>query len=154
MNKLHLTSSMLFLMFLLFLIFSCGKFAEPIDYGHDECEYCRMLITDNKYGAELITEKGKIYKYDSIECLINYALTENLIGDNEVRILVSDFSNPGNFTDARTAFYLHNDEYRSPMGLNTMAFSEESKLTVFESENGGSRLSWIEVVELTKQKDN
>ena len=145
---------MLILMFLLFLIFSCGKVEEPINYGHDECEYCRMLITDNKYGAELITGKGKVYKYDSIECLINYALVENLIGNNEVRMLVSDFSDPGNFADARSAFYLHNDEYRSPMGLNTMAFSEESKLTVFESENGGSRLSWIEVVELTKQKDN
>lgn len=145
---------MLFLLFFMLFVFSCGKVAEPINYGHDECEYCRMLITDNKYGAELITEKGKVYKFDSIECLINYALVENLIGNNEVRMLVSDFINPGNFADARRAFYLHNDEYRSPMGLNTMAFGEESKLKVFESENGGNRLSWIEVVELTKQKDN
>lgn len=154
MNKLLLISSMLFLLFLMLFIFSCGKIAEPINYGHDECEYCRMLITDNKYGTELITEKGKVYKFDSIECLINYALVENLIGNNEVRMLVSDFANPGNFADARRAFYLHNDEYRSPMGLNVMAFGEESKLNVFESENDGSQLSWMEVVELTKQKNN
>jgi copper chaperone NosL len=141
-------------MFLLFLIFSCGKGEEPINYGNDECEYCRMLITDNKYGGELITEKGKIYKFDSIECLINYTLVENLIGHKEVRLLVSDFSNPGNFTDTRAAFYLHNDDFRSPMGLNVMAFAEESMLKSFESENGGRRLSWFDVIELTKQKDN
>lgn len=154
MNKLNLKSSLIYFLFLLFLFVSCGKDAEPINYGHDECEYCRMLITDNKYGAELITEKGKIYKYDSIECLINYALVENMIGDNEVTMLVSDFSNPEYFTDARKAFYLHNNDFRSPMGLNVMAFSGESKLKSFESENGGNRHSWIDVIELTKQKDN
>lgn len=138
----------------LLLLVSCGGEPEPINYGHDECEYCRMLITDDKYGAELITDKGKVYKFDSIECLINYALVENLIGNNEVTMLVDDFSNPGNFTDARTAFYLHNDEFRSPMGLNVMAFSDESKLSNFRSKNGGSSLSWIDVIELTKQKDN
>ena len=154
MNKLHQISSLLFIMFLLFLIFSCGKDAEPINYGHDECEYCRMLITDNKYGAELITEKGKVYKFDSVECLINYALVENLIGNNEITMLVSDFSNPGNFTDARTAFYLHNNQFRSPMGLNVMAFGTKDKRSGFKNENGGNQFLWIDVIELTKQKDN
>lgn len=138
----------------LFLLSSCGSEPEPINYGHDECEYCRMLITDNKYGAELITDKGKVYKYDSIECLINYALAENLIGNNEVKMLVCDFTNPGNFTDARAAFFLQNNNFRSPMGLNVMAFGEENNRSNFGKDNGGSRLSWIEVIELTKQKDN
>ena len=113
-----------------------------------------MLITDNKYGAELITDKGKVYKYDSIECLINYALAENQIGNNQVKMLVSDFSNPGNFTDVRKAYYLQNNDFRSPMGLNVMAFDAEENRTSFEKENGGTRLFLIDVIELTKQKDN
>jgi len=154
MNKLPLLNLLISLFIILFLLNSCGGKPEPINYGHDECEYCRMLITDNKYGAELITEKGKVYKYDSIECLINYALVENIIGDNDVTMLVSDFSNPGHFTDARTAFYLYNNQFRSPMGLNVLAVAEKNKLTDFETENDGSRLSWFDVIELTKQKDN
>jgi copper chaperone NosL len=154
MNKLSITYFLVVLFIILLLIVSCGGEPEPINYGHDECEYCKMLITDNKYGAELITEKGKIYKYDSIECLVNYALVENLIGNNKVTMLVDDFSNLGKFTDARTAFYLHNDEFRSPMGLNVMAFSAEEKRSNFRLENGGNKLSWIDVIELTKQKDN
>ncbi|MBT8380340.1 MAG: nitrous oxide reductase accessory protein NosL [Ignavibacteria bacterium] len=154
MTRSKIISSTLFLVLTIILFVSCGSEPEPINYGHDECEYCRMLITDNKYGAELITKKGKIYKYDSIECLINYSLVENLLGDNEVTMLVDDFSNPGNFTDARTSSYLHNDNFRSPMGLNVMAFSTEEQRSNFAKENAGSKLSWIEVIELTKQKDN
>ncbi len=140
--------------FLLFFIASCASEPEPIDYGNDECEYCRMLITDDKYGAELINDKGKIYKFDSIECLINYALVENLIGNNEMTMLVNDFSNPADFTDARRAFYVKNDNFRSPMGLNVMAFGDDNERKTFESENGGNVLNWIDVIELTKQKNN
>ena len=30
-----------------------------------------MTIVDPRYGAELVTTKGKVYKYDAVECLIN-----------------------------------------------------------------------------------
>ncbi|MGB5288980.1 MAG: hypothetical protein WBN42_10875, partial [Ignavibacteriaceae bacterium] len=59
--------SMVFLLPLLFLLASCGSKPEPINYGKDECEFCRMQISDNRYGAELVTDKGKVYKFDSIE---------------------------------------------------------------------------------------
>ena len=30
-----------------------------------------MKIADGKFGAELITTKGRIYKFDDIHCMIN-----------------------------------------------------------------------------------
>lgn len=46
---------------------SCQQ-SGPKDFllGSDQCDNCKMTITDIKYGTELITEKGKVYKFDDI----------------------------------------------------------------------------------------
>jgi len=142
------------LLTLFFGLFSaCEPKPDPINYGIDECELCRMRIMDNKYGAELVTDKGKVYKYDSIECLIGYSLNKNLIGDKKHLMLISDFSKPGELVDARKSFYVHNNNFLSPMGLNISAFINESEQLKFFTENSGEKLNWIEVVELVKQDD-
>lgn len=138
-------------LFLPFTFYACTPSPEPINYGKDECEYCRMMITDNKYGSEIVTDKGKIYKFDSIECLIEFALEKNIIGDINQTFLVTNFANPGNLMDTRTAEYVHNDNFRSPMGLNVSAFGSESEAQKFLSENGGRELNWFDVIELVKQ---
>lgn len=137
---------------ILITLASCGSEPEPINYGHDECEFCRMLITDNKYGAELITDKGKVYKFDSIECMVEFSLVKNTLGDTNNKLLITDFYNPGNIIDARNSFYVKNDEFRSPMGLNVTAFNGDEQAQKFISANGGEKLSWVEVIELVKQR--
>jgi len=150
MNKNKLT--IIIFLLLIFLITSCGSKPEPINYGHDECEFCRMQISDNRYGSELVTDKGKVYKFDSIECLIEFAMVKNLIGDANQNFLVTDFATPESFTDATSAFYVHNDNFRSPMGLNVSAFDSEISRQKFVAESGGDLLNWIDVIELVKQR--
>jgi copper chaperone NosL len=44
----------------IFLLSSCSeKEVEPIHFGKDQCELCKMGIEDAKFGTELITEKRK-----------------------------------------------------------------------------------------------
>lgn len=130
----------------------CGTDPEPINYGHDECEFCRMLITDNRYGAELITDKGKIFKFDAVECMIEFAMVKNFIGDANQKFLVTNFATPESFINAPNAFYVQNENFRSPMGLNVMAFDSEISRQKFVSESGGSLLNWVDVIELVKQR--
>lgn len=139
------------LLFLTLFFYSCTKSPEPINYGRDECEHCRMMITNDKYGAEIITDKGKIFKFDSIECLVEFALEKKSVGDNNQAFLVTDFSAPQNLIDARTAYYVQNDSFRSPMGLNVSAFINDSELQKFLTVNSGRKLTWLEVIELVKQ---
>lgn len=151
--RLYNLYSFFFLITLSFTLFnSCSSQPEPINYGHDECDFCRMLITDNRYGCELITDKGKVFKFDEVRCLINYALVENLIGDTQQQFLVTVFSAPETFTDATSAHYVKNDNYRSPMGLNVIAFDRETDADDFLIENEGVFLNWIEVIEMVKQR--
>ena len=143
--------TLLILIFVSTVFLKCGISPEPINYGKDECEHCRMLIIDDRYGAEVLTDKGKVYKFDSIECLIGYTLTKNILGNAQTSFLVNDFSQPEKLIDAKTAFYVHNDNFRSPMSLNISAFEKESAAKKFISENGGSNLAWIDVIERVKQ---
>ena len=63
-----------FLLFIIILWTSCSTSVRPISYGKDACEHCRMTIMDKKFGAELITKKGKIFVFDSDECLAQYVI--------------------------------------------------------------------------------
>lgn len=136
----------------LLFVSGCGGDPEPINYGHDECEFCRMLITDNRYGAELVTDKEKIFKFDAVECMVEFAMVKNFVGDTNQKFLVTDFAQPETFIDAANAFYVQNEKFRSPMGLNVMAFDSEISRQKFVSESGGDLLNWIDVIELVKQR--
>ena len=72
-SNLELISTSLFIIrnsvfILLLLISSCNTEPQKINYGKDLCEHCKMTIMDKKFGAELITKKGKTMKFDSGEC--------------------------------------------------------------------------------------
>ncbi len=53
------------------LLSSCQPRPEPIHYGQDACDFCRMTIVDKQHAAQMVTEKGRVYKYDAIECMLN-----------------------------------------------------------------------------------
>ena len=149
----HKFSSVLLINLLLLLNFyGCKSEPEPINYGQDECDFCRMQISDNRYGCELITDKGKVFKFDEVGCMIDYALVENLIGDANQKFLVTDFAVPESFIDASNGFYVHNENFRSPMGLNVTAFDSEPSRQKFVAENNGHLLNWVDVIEMVKQR--
>jgi copper chaperone NosL len=125
-----------------FLIVGCSKDITPIEYGKDQCSHCRMTIVDKKYGAELVTSKGKAMKFDAAECLIGY-MSENNFAESEFdKILVTDLSQPEKFTDALKAVFLISPKLRSPMGENISSFSERSTAEKFRNEFGGDIYEW------------
>ena len=57
---------------LLVTLFACSNGPRDINYGKDNCKFCEMKIMDDRFGSESVTENGKIYTFDSGECLLNY----------------------------------------------------------------------------------
>jgi copper chaperone NosL len=135
---------------LLLILISCSNQPEPINYGEDECEFCKMMVMDKRYGAELVTDKGKIYKFDSIECLVGYIDNKKLDKTNFLSVWVGNYSNPGNLIDAQKAIYLKNDEIRSPMGLNVLAVENQDQFNSIFNENGGMQLEWNNLFSLVR----
>jgi copper chaperone NosL len=54
------------------IVIACSIKPEPLQFGMDACYTCKMTLMDNKYGAELVTRKGKVYKFDDINCMLNF----------------------------------------------------------------------------------
>jgi copper chaperone NosL len=131
-------------------VLSCIKETKEINYNKDECDYCRMQISDNKYAAEIITGESKVYKFDSIECLIGYSLVKNVTESDSVKFYVCDLFHPGNFIEIRNSYFVHNDNFMSPMGLNVQTFSSQSDREKFVKENGGGEINWDDVVIMVK----
>lgn len=139
----------LFFFTLIILILSgCARQPEPIEYGNDVCDFCRMNITDNKFAAELITKKGKVYKFDSIECLFQFKQNAIEDKDNIHSEWVNDFSNPGVLINLKSSFFLKSDVFRSPMGMNVLSFSSEEKLNEIKIKFGGEVLNYYQVENL------
>jgi len=106
-------------------LISCKPEFEPVDYGHDACMHCRMTIIDKRFAAEILTNKGKVYKFDDLGCLLKY-MGENHLQNSDSRIFVANYNNPSApFLDAHTAFYIHNEALKTPMNGNYAAFSNE-----------------------------
>lgn len=133
----------------LLLATACSPEAQPINYGSDQCQFCRMTIVDKAHATELVTKKGKAYKFDSGECMIHF------LDKNEaayVMILVNDFNNSGNLVNATQCTYLISPNLPSPMGANLSAFENAEQAKQVQQEKGGTLYNWKEVKQhLSKQ---
>ena len=103
---------------------SCTIAPKPINYNVDQCHACKMIISDNRFGAELVTKKGKVFTYDAIECLVPEVHKHGQ--DYYAHMVVTDYTSPETFIDARDAIYLISPERPSPMGRNLSAYSNKA----------------------------
>ena len=103
-------------------LFSCSVEPEPLRLGKDQCHFCKMTLMDGKFGAELVTTKSKVYKFDDINCLFNF-YNEGSVNKDDYRFkLVVDFSQPKKLINAEEARYLMSPKIKSPMASQVAAF--------------------------------
>lgn len=119
---------------------SCDIKPAKINYGKDGCHFCSMTIVDNQHAAQIVSDKGKVKKYDAIECMINDAKT--IAPENIGLILVNDYDDPGDFIDAREAHYLISQSIPSPMGAFLSAFKDASVARQVQTEQSGDIYNW------------
>lgn len=123
---------------------SCEVSPQEIHYGSDACHYCKMTIVDSQHAAQLVTKKGKAFKYDAIECMLNHKANWDQAA---VKFhLVADYNNPRILIDATTAHYLVSESIPSPMGAFLSAFENEPVREKVWAENGGKTLSWEQLL--------
>jgi len=104
-----------------------------------------MTITDIKFGAEIVTKKGKVHKFDAVECMMNSLGLENIKLTDSGGLYVVDAANPKQLTDATKATYLISDKFPSPMGANLSAFANKTDAEKFQKDFGGELKTWNEL---------
>lgn len=117
-GRLLLASSMI-------VLAACAKTGpQEIAVGKDQCDNCKMTITEPKYATQLITEKGRNYKFDDIACMKDYE-NSNAETTGNATTYVADFPS-GQFIESNTATFIKGGDIKSPMGGNTQAFKDKA----------------------------
>ena len=126
---------------------ACKVEPEPIHYGVDGCHHCKMTLMDPRFGAEIVTEKGKIYKFDDVNCMMATLETDEVSYEKVKYFMVADYTQPETLIDANYAFYLKSEKIKSPMASHIGAFPDEPSMKEFQkNNNGGIYLAWGELV--------
>ena len=130
---------------LLLILYSCNVSPQPIDYGNDGCYFCKMTIVDKIHAAEIVTNKGKVYKFDASECMINF---KNEFEDSaEIKLyLTNQYSEPEVLIDATKATFLISENVPSPMGAFLTAFKSQTDAEKVQTEKGGELYSWDQLL--------
>lgn len=134
----------LFVAIALLVVVSCEVSPKPIDYGSDGCHFCSMTIVDRQHAAEIVTKKGKAFKFDAVECMMNH-LKDIDVSTVEL-FLVNDYLAPGELIDAKKTTFLISKDIPSPMGEYLSAFQSRVEAENIETENNGKLYSWEELL--------
>ncbi len=150
MRKTHTTTAVFVLASLMFG--ACSNGPRPIQYGAENGAYCKMGISDNRYGAELVTKTGKIYTFDSVECLASFYLEGQVPREKVASLWVTDFQNPPALVRVDDAFFLLSDNLRSPMGMNLTGFSHAIGEEAVGNAFAGDIIGWKDVLRLVEER--
>ncbi|WP_286914390.1 nitrous oxide reductase accessory protein NosL [Flavobacterium sp. UBA4197] len=145
-NKLKRTKTINgILPLLLLFLASCSNGKEvPIALNADQCDFCRMTISDGKFGAELITQKGRAYKFDDIACMRNYCKENHTTAVKAY--YVHDYDKENVLIPAETAVYLKGGAITSPMHGNTAAFTTAEQAEKANDGLAAETINWDSIL--------
>lgn len=142
-------TSILILTFSLFMFTSCSSQPQPFVAGQDDCYVCKMGLADFKFGGEIITKKGKVYKFDDMRCMISFIKSKTLEENDIARTLTMNFNKPNDFIDVEKAWFAVNPDLKSPMGSNAAGFATKEEAEKLKG-TSGQALRWSNLLERSK----
>lgn len=135
-----------YLILIIPVLLGCSSDPRPLAYGSDACHHCKMTLMDHKFGTELVTDKGKIFVFDDINCMLQYLDSEEGNTQTYKHTLVTDYLNPGQLLDANSAHYLKSEEFKTPMASQVAAFGDFETLKEHKAQTNGVYLAWGELL--------
>lgn len=144
---MKLSISILSLGITLLVFTSCSSQPQPFVAGQDDCYVCKMGLADFRFGGEIITKKGKAYKFDDLRCMINYLKSNSLEEKDISKTLTMNFNKPNEFIDVKKAWYLVSPELRSPMNSNSSGFVSKEEAEKMLKGKTGQILRWNDLLE-------
>ena len=139
-NKTTMGLAALLLIFTIALT-SCSAQQQPIVMGKDNCFFCKMTVSDARFGGEILTQKGKVFKFDDPHCLLSYLHSDAIKTADIKTVYVVDF-NTHKLIPAGSAFFYKNEALRSPMSGNIAAFETAGDMQRTVAQWKGEAVSW------------
>lgn len=119
----------------------CHPGAEKIIPGKDNCAECKMSITDARFGGEIVTKKGKVYKFDDLHCLAAFLKNRREELTSIEQTLAVNYNKPEEFIPVSSAQMVVSSLLKTPMGGHAAAFKTEADAVSLMNELPGSRMA-------------
>ena len=101
-----------------------------------------MIISDSRFAAAALPERGEAILFDDIGELLKYRQDHP---QNYRALYVNDYIEKA-WLRAEDARYLESPQLRSPMGWGLAAFVDEAAARRVQGEFGGAILTWADLL--------
>lgn len=129
----------------LVVVAACGGDDGPappeIQYGLQECGFCRMIISEEKFASAVADEVGGATAFDDVGCLLDYLHEHPEAGG---RVWVHDHSG-GGWLAAEEASFVRDPRGSTPMGSGLVAFAARVEAEAFAAERGVGLVRWADL---------
>jgi copper chaperone NosL len=142
----------LYLLLLLALIFfttsactsnaNAGPTPPTIHYGEDLCDFCGMIINDERYAAGYVTRAGEDYVFDDIGNMFRHHLQNQA---EVTAFFVHNYDDKA-WIRAETASYVHSAHLTTPMLSGLAAFDSSDQAQALATEMQGQVMTFDEVL--------
>ena len=129
------------MLFIITALSSCHPEPQKITYGKDDCVECKMTIMNPKFGGEIVTKKGKVYKFDDVHCIASFLKRRGVEMSDIHQTLFSNYNNSNEFIKVGAAEFVVSHQLKSPMGGNAAAFKDKAEAQKKAEEIEGSRVT-------------
>lgn len=131
------------LFFATWTLFSCSNDGpQAINYGKDQCAYCKMTVSDPRFGTQLKTKKGRSYHFDDQQCMVAMVNKGEIVKEDVAVFYVPDYANDNKLLPAEGLYYLHSESLKSPMRGDVAAFQSKEDLEETLLHHEGEVFSW------------
>lgn len=134
------------------LVAACGVAGpEPLSWNEAACTHCHMTLADRRFGAEIITTKGRLLPFDDAGCAAEHVATRGIGLDEVSSIWVIDFVRPDTLIPAATAHFVQSAAFHTPMGSGIIATADAQAADSLARASDGKLLTWTEVLALAER---
>ena len=137
-----------FPLFLLVFLLSCNVTPEPMRYGTDLCYTCKMTIMEKGYASQIVSKKGRVYKFDDLGCMIQMMKSGALDRSELAHILTIKYGTDQDLMEVGQAVYATGDKIKSPMNFNIAAFAKKEEIPSVLQDSSLHIYSWNEIYDL------
>lgn len=147
-NTQYVIATMLLLLTTLLFTAACNGnvSTEPapptIHYGEDLCEFCNMIISEERFAAGYLTKDGEERIFDDIGGMFHYHLEKQ---EEVTAFFVHDYEE-SNWIRAEKAYYVLSEELPTPMLFGIIASADLEKAELIASKSHGEVLTFDEAL--------
>ena len=116
--------------------------AASLDPKNDQCAFCRMAVSDQKFASQLVASGEEPKFFDDLGCLVSY-IGQARLPKGAVAYVADHHS--GQWVRAAAAVYAHVPALDTPMGSHLVAHADEASRQDDPAARGGEARTATEV---------